>query len=397
MNKEELLFLQLLSEKEDRTDCENIDFSKLLSLAEEHSVLPIVYERLCEISSFQKENFPEFQRRAFGYVMFQAKRTREFEKIYSILLESGISPIIMKGLVCRSLYGDLCDHRPSSDEDIFVKEEDFFKLHDILVENEYEPEFENISKTMLKTVQEVTFKNKKCGLVLEVHLNPIGLENTLRQKMNGYFKNAFDSMIQMNINGKTYYTMEYTQNFIYLFFHLFRHFCSAGVGIRQVIDVLKFAEKYRESIDWNTVYAAVSDVSADRFFSDIFEIGNRYLGFSNEVKFPLTSPEVLLGNILKTGTFGNSTPEQAGSRVMVTATIDAGNKFKYLKAIFPSVHLLRGYYTVLYKHPYLLPFIWVKRWLRYINRVIKGEKKSVSKSRKFASEKIELMKMYGII
>jgi len=53
------------------------------------------------------------------------------------LAQQGIYPIVMKGMICRQLYGDLGEHRPSSDEDILVEIKDFYKVQEILEKEGY--------------------------------------------------------------------------------------------------------------------------------------------------------------------------------------------------------------------------------------------------------------------
>lgn len=394
MTNEQLLFLKsLVGKVED--DVTDADIKAVLKIASNHNVLPLCYENISSAPGFDAEAYKGMQKKIFSVVFSQTKRSANFKKIYKILLDCGVKPIVLKGIICRQLYGELCDHRPSGDEDILIKKEEYFKLCDILTANGYIPE-KNITKKALDGVEEVTFKSPN-GLKIEVHLNIMGTENKIRRKMNNYFENAFDNAVIIEIDGQKYYTLDYTENYIYLFYHMLKHFSTAGVGVRQVVDMFKFGEKYKNNIDWGKVYDAVEGLNADKLYGDMVEIGNRYLGFAMENKYGITHPDRLIDDMFSSGAYGNGTLEQLGSKVKVMAAIDSGGKQSRVKMIFPSIESMREHYRVLYDHPYLLPVMWVVRIVRYVFRLNTGKTYNVSKSEEIADNKIQLLKDYNII
>lgn len=394
MTKEEILFLKSLTCKITE-DINGYDLKSVLKLASRHSILPLCYENLSCAVGFDSSQMEGINKKIYSIVFSQAKRTANFKKIYSVLLEKGIKPIVLKGIICRSLYGDLCDHRPSGDEDILVKKEDYFRLSKILEENGYIPE-EIVNEKTLSGIQEITFKSPN-GLNIEVHLNIIGTENKVRRSMNDVFSDPFSSMLSVEIGGQEYYTLGYTEHYIYLFYHMFKHFAMTGVGIRQVLDLFKFGEAYKEQIDWQTVNEKVKAINAGKLYGDVLEIGKEYLGFSFENSFGVTFPERLLEDMFSSGAYGNTTNEQIGSKVKVMAALDTGGKWATLRSLFPSVESMREHYTVLYKHPYLLPAMWIVRIFRYIFRSSKGETFNALKSEHIADKKIQLLRDYKII
>ncbi len=394
MTNEEILFLKSLTKSIDE-DVSCYDLNTVFKISAFHSVLPLSYENISHSPNFYDGGYQDLKKKIFSIVFSQAKRTENFKKIYKALLDGGITPVVIKGIILRQLYGDLCDHRPSGDEDILIKKTDFFNARDILIDNGYIPE-ENVSEKSLEGIQEVTFKSKN-GLSIEVHLNLIGTENKVRRNMNKYFDNIFESIIPFEIDGCIFYTLDYTEHYIYLFYHLFKHFAMTGVGVRQIVDMFKFAQEYNDKIDWEKVYSAVEAVNGQKLYGDIIQIGNMYMGFSLDNKFGVTFPERLLNDMFSAGAYGNGTSEQAGSKVKVMAALDTGGKWSKLRSLFPSIQSMREHYTILYKHPYLLPVMWIVRIIRYIFRSSTGKTYNVSKSEKIADNKIQLLKDYHIL
>ena len=397
MTKEQLLFLKSLSGKVNNIS--EVDVKAVLKMASYHSILPLCYETISSAQGFDSEKYKTLQSKVFSMVFSQAKKTANFKKIYRKILEHGIRPLVLKGIICRNLYGELCDHRPSADEDILVRKEDYFRLAEILEEDGYVPE-EQVTKKTLSGIQEITFRNPN-GLNIEVHLNIIGTENKLRRAMNRYFDNALDNAldnaITIEIDSQKYYTLGFTEHYIYLFYHMFKHFSMTGVGVRQILDMFKFGDCYREKIDWNKVNDSIKEIGAGKLYGDVLEIGRRYWGFEFDNIFGASFPEKLLEDMFSAGAYGNGNLEQMGSKVKVMAAMDSNGKSSKLKMLFPSIESMREHYTVLYDHPYLLPVMWGVRVVRYVFRSKTGQTYDVLKSEAIADKKIQLLRDYGII
>lgn len=394
MTNEQKLFLETLSQK-DELDVTGVNLNTVFKIAEEQNVLPLCYEKIRNAAGFDEENFPSVQRRVLSTVFSQTKRTNNFKKIYKVLTDKSFKPIVLKGFICRNLYGELCDHRPSGDEDVLIKKEDFFAVSKILEDNGYLCD-EEVNEKMLSGKQEITFKNKN-GLTIELHLNIFGTENSFRKTLNTFFENVFDNALSVKIDNQTFYALDYTEHYIYLFFHMMKHFEVTGVGMRQMLDMFKFGTFYKDEIDFERVNLAVNKMGAGKLYGDILEIGNTYLGFDLDNVFGKSFPEKLLDEIFSAGVFGHTSKERIGSKVKVAAAVASGGKQNRIRMIFPQLDSMREFYTVLYKHPYLLPVMWIVRMVRYVFRLSTGKTYNVLKSEEIANERIQLLKDYDII
>ena len=70
--------------------------------------------------------------------------------------------------------------------------------------------------------------------------------------------------------------------FFYLICHAFKHFLHSGFGIRQVCDIILFANAYGDAIDWERVLKQCREIQADLFAAALFGIGEKYLTFDPE-------------------------------------------------------------------------------------------------------------------
>ncbi|MCC8013604.1 MAG: nucleotidyltransferase family protein [Eubacterium sp.] len=371
---------------------ENIDLEKLLLIAAHQNLFPFVFQSLTSTENFvntevYSKYFPQF----LASFSIQVRRTEGFLKLYPKFTEKGIYPVVVKGIICRNLYGEFAECRPSGDEDIFVKKTEFSKAAEILEDNGFEGECTNITEKQLETLHHLEFKRK--DLMIELHSNLLDYRNELRKKMNSYFSSAVDSGIFVEIKGVKIKTLNHTDHFLYLIFHAFNHFILSGMGIRQMIDILLYFEKYKDEINMEYIKKALDNTNSKYFVSDLIRIGNKYLGFSIEPLAEEKNIEELLNDLLCMGTFGNSTEVHAAAGQMTSAAFSEGNTF--LKTLFPTRDWLSRRYPELIEKPYLLPLCWVKRWLRFLKSG--NEKEKISESMAVGKRRIALLKKYEVL
>lgn len=382
---------------------EPLDWGEIFRLAKEHNVYALVFEKATEVPGFLE--CPEYNSgmvKAMSQMASQMQRTDAFLELYRAFSEEGLKPIVMKGIVCRHLYGKYGDHRPSGDEDILIKKGEYELAERVLIEQGYIPEYENITKEQLEELQEVSFINKEAGLHIELHINLMGHNNDLRRQMNECFTNVFDHYLELNIQGTTIRTMNHTDHYLYLVLHAFRHFTAGGFGIRQVLDILIYERQHEEEIDWKYIKEKLSEFDALLFASDLIHIGNKHFGFQLQALCPANCPEDLLEDLMSNGVFGNATQAQRTANQMTNAAVagrdkSSGKGMTMLRTIFPSKDQLLNQHPELQEKPWLLPVRWVQRWGRFIKHSRNNGSSLAKESMEISQRRIELLKKYKIM
>jgi hypothetical protein len=301
----------------------------------------------------------------------QVEKTEMFLNLYCAFLKENLHPIVMKGIICRQLYGKYEDYRPSGDEDILVKVDDFHKVRKVMEEEGFECEEPNITRKQLEHIHHVEFYHKDSGFLVEVHTNIIGNENRQRAKMNSYFDNVFEQEHVVDIKGVLIHTMNYTEHYIFVVLHAFKHFLSSGVGIRQVLDILLYQKRYESEIDWEIVSQGLKENQARDFLGDVQAIGTEYLGFVFQQQLPCKNPQILLEDILDVGVFGKrSKADELASRLNIsTADTNQQGFRKWIRAGFPELAYMQVGAPYLVERPWLLPLEWLKRWYRFVKKI----------------------------
>lgn len=411
LNEKFLTILKYALVGQKAENCDDItieEWNQLFMLANSHNVLPMFFEAVFDNEVLKNSNEPFVhiaRRRVMQDVMMQAITTDDFLRLYGKLVDGGIKPLVVKGIVCRNLYSKP-DHRPSGDEDMWVQPQRFEATHRIMTDYgmgaliEHENELDSY---------EVTYCKNGSPLRIELHKSLFPTESDAYGHLNDYFKDSVERAVEVQIHGQTVYTLEYTDNLFYLICHAFKHFLHSGFGIRQVADIVMFANEYGNMIDWERVLNNCREIKADKFTAAMFKIGEKYLNFdsqkacySDSWKSIEIDETELIEELLSSGIFGASTMSRKHSSSITLNAVTSNKEGKkarvsLVSSLFPSKNSLEDKYKFLKKHPYLLPAAWAMRIGGYIKETSSTKNNNAADTLKIGKERVELMKKYGII
>ncbi len=397
------------------------DWMEVLHLASLHAVLPPVFEHAWNAEGFlglPAEIQDEYKQKSKKLVAMQMQSTAFFLEYYKRLCGEDSGPLVMKGIICREMY-PIPDYRVSSDEDLLVKREEFPELEETLLDCGFVKEREEEAgmgtprdpdtdgemegtEQSLDELHEVTFLHPRAGLRLEVHLSLFPESSESYGRFNREFEDVFERSSVREIREIPVYTLGETQHMLYLLLHGLKHFLHSGFGIRQLCDMTLFAERFGGRIDWKEVEECARRQDFYVFWMNLFDIGERYLGFSWE-RAGLARPPAdildsgdMLEDMLASGIYGKSSPDRLHSANMTLQASSrmSGRRSGVMASLFPGYDYMVRRYPWLLERKWLLPAAWLKRIAAY-RREIKG--RSVMGAAKTGKQRVELLKKYRII
>ena len=383
------------------------DWKELFQMAAKHQILPMIFEAVyaCPaFSTFPEELAAETRKRVIRQVMLQNCKTEEFLVLYRELLDQGLAPLVVKGMICRSLYREP-DFRASGDEDVLVPEEDFSSCAEIFRRNG----MQKTDPEQREEDGEISWILPGGALRVELHRELFPSGSRAYGSFNSLFRTAFERKVCVEIRGVPVWTMCPTDHLLYLIVHAFKHFMHSGFGIRQVCDIVLFAGRFGGELDWQYLWEQCRNIRADIFAASLFRIGARWLGFSwEEAGCPGewirqgAEEEALLSDLLEGGVFGDSSASRKHSSNMTLAAV-AGDRagqrgrMHLRQALFPEREYMKRTYSYLQKYPFLMPVAWVSRLAKYAVETRRCRNSSAVESLKIGSRRIELLKKYRII
>lgn len=384
------------------------EWRSLFQLARIHSVLPLVYEAVYSCPAAQGLEpavLQPFKTQAIQTAVLQTVKTQDFLQLEQSLEAAGVTPLVVKGLICRSLY-PRPDLRPSSDEDILIPAGQFSACHAAMTAQGLEP---LEPEQNMEAAHEVSYGKPGSPLHIELHKSLFPPESEAYGEFNRFFDGAFDRAVTETVHGVSVPTLGYTDHFFYLICHAFKHFLHSGFGIRQVCDIVLFANAHGSAIDWSAILKQCREIHAELFTAALLQIGRNYLNFDPEKAcYPeewraiQVDAAPMLEDLLSGGIYGSADMSRRHSSNITLNAVTAGKKGKrsgapILRTVFPSAKHLERRYPYLKRCPYLLPAAWIDRIFHYGKELKSGSSNRASDAIQIGNRRIELMKQYGII
>ena len=376
------------------------DWEALMDLAGEQKILPLFCDAIHAVpgaAAVLGKRRSAIRRQ----VMVQALKTEEFLRLYRHLEQSGIRPLVVKGILCRNLYPKP-DLRPSSDEDLVVKSVEFAAARQAL------EDFGMVCVSVNQDREELAFRKTDSALYIELHsaLFPEGSE--AYSQWNGLFGDVFQRAEPVEIQGVPILAPCPEDHLLYLIGHAMKHFLHSGFGIRQVCDVCVFARAYGSRMDWDRVAEGCDRLHAREFTAAMLAIGIRHLGFDLEnsrIPAELLMPidEIpMLEDLLSGGVYGTASRTRAHSATITLAAASAQQagrraKASVLPSLFPPAEKLEGRYPFLKNKPWLLPAAWGMRIVSYGKELRNDSGSSAAEAMELGAQRVELLRYYGII
>lgn len=374
---------------------ENVDWPAIFTLANQQKLLPIVFEAARKTPAAEENAalFAVTKQQVIAQVLHQTMRASEFSGLYQKLRAAGLHPVVVKGQLCSRLY-PLKDHRISADDDIYIPDAEFMACHEQLLANGLRT---GTPADELASADEVPYTKDGSPLYIELHRHLFDSAEDAHDELNRFFAD----LNPVEIDGLL--AMPPHEHLLYLLLHAYKHFVRSGIGLRQFCDIDLWARAYHNEIDWQRLYEQCESVHAATFAAAAFHIAGDYLG----IEFDLPAPwdgsidvEPLLHDTLCGGVSGSNDLTRLPSSTVTLNAVKAsrtGEKISVLRTVFPKREYLERRYPYLKKCPYLLPVAWAQRLAHYASEKKSGADSSASGSIKLAKERIELMKLYGIM
>ena len=379
------------------------EWQALFRLAGTHNVLPIFFEAVRPLPALaaHRELLTSVKQQVRQQVIGQTLRTEDFFRLNDQLQAAGIQPLVVKGIVCRSLYPQP-DYRPSSDEDLLIPAEQFALCHQVFTDF-------GMTTGGSQDAYEVPYRKAGSPLYIELHKHLFPPESDAYGDMNRFFEKVHRRAISLEIQGHTVYTLGHTEHLFYLICHAFKHFLHSGFGIRQVCDIVLYANAFGKSVDWAWVLESCKAIHGEKFAAAIFAIGKNYLVFDPEMAdYPPCWQEIavdetpMLEDLLEGGIYGNASMSRKHSSNITLDAVAAqksGKKSKngLIASVFPGKSKLEGRYPYLKKHPYLLPVAWCSRLWHYGKETKNARDNNAADALKIGNERVALLRLYGIL
>ncbi len=371
------------------------DADAVLKLAERQGVWTVVFPVVKKLyekdnSILSAEKIAKYDHRFINNISVELRRKFAVRNMLRMLEAEGIKCCILKGEILAELYA-VPETRISSDTDILLENPDLEdKVCDIMEKHGFDV------MARPSTSNHAMCRSAATGLV-EFHLT---MHDELMEDVwfNMLHEKSEPTRRHASADGGEITTLGYTDGAVFTVLHFIKHFLSAGVGIRQLMDVLLYIRRYRNEIDIKRFNQIMKELKYDRFLKTCAKIGEEFLGIKAEEIFEFCddadfSPDdelicAVLSDIEEGGLFGHDDEKREEFYKLYTkarySRFKDGSYDSYmkewghvpmLKRLFPSYKAMQAEYKVLKKHPVFLPFMYAHRIGKKLIGITKGDVK----------------------
>lgn len=328
-----------------------LDWQKMYRLAAFHSVANAV---CCPLEQLEQKP-PENIRKAFlevrnKAVVKEAKQELEVARILSVFEQNQIKCMPLKGYLLKQLY-PRPDLRLMADVDILLQEGDLEKAKPLMLSFGYHPED-------VGGHHDVYYKPPVMNI--ELHRALMSEEH---EKLYDYYESSW-RFARLKESSQYIHQMSHEDFYIYLLAHLAKHYRRGGTGVRSIMDVWVYLNRYRLELDWNYIDGELNKMELLAFTRNIEKLSACW--FEGRESCQLF--DKMTAYILSSGVYGLN----QNSYMIDIMNNNITNSFKIAKAaytlklFFPARKTMVIKYPVLDKLPFLLPVAWLQRGLHCV-------------------------------
>lgn len=325
-----------------------VDEKKFTQSLIENGLVGLVFEYI-DPKSFKNQSYYNLLKEVFkGYVYQDIQQQNLIQTINDKFNEAQIKHIFLKGAHLKKIYPQSY-MRGMGDIDVLVPENDVDSAKEIFIKLGFKHES--------STSHHHSFI--KSGLIVELHQKLYSINDFENSEL---LKDVFQ---YANIVDNYLYDLDYSYEYVYLLSHLVRHIRSSGVGLRSILDIYFFEEKYQNEIDFSLVQELLEKYSMTEFKSKIHYL-NQII--TNQLELKDQKDFEVIKFIMNSGIHGKGESFDSYKSKRVYEEKRKGiSKIKYLvKSLFPKRYVIQEQYPYLKKYPWLLPWAWFVRILKQI-------------------------------
>ena len=338
---------------------EGFDLEAAYPLIQKHHIDAMAYDGAVRCGIDRKS--PAMQQLFQSYLKVMMKSEGQMRDVQAVLAAfdaQGIDYMPLKGCKMKGMYPKP-ELRVMGDADILIRVEQYEKIVPIMESLHFQ--------VGLESDHELVWKSK--GLYLELHKHLIPSYN---KDFYAYFGEGWQ--LAKKERG-TRYAMSPEDEWIFLFTHFAKHYRDGGIGCRYVTDLWVYRNTH-PAMDEGYIRSILRKLYLVEFYENVLQLIDVWFQSAE------TNPKMdhMTDFIFSSGSWGTGNSRLLSRTVRDSkhSAVGFSGRLVYLwKTAFPDVMTLREKYTVLKKHPCLLPAVWI--W-RPIHKLL-FERESLKKQR----------------
>lgn len=344
----ELVLAQLNGRKPENIP-DNIGVDEIIDIAgRNHMIYPLL-GALIKTDNFPEDKLNELRYKIQHSVLVTLAQVTELNRLVDAFENAGIKNQPMKGSCMKFMYPSP-ELREMSDIDILIAGDQMDAAGKIMLDLGYK---------LTQSIKHHDIYTKQPFLVVEVHRAMY--DKTVDGNQYDYFK-SFEKAV-LRDEKKYIYDFKREDFYVYMIAHMAKHFYAMGCGIRNLVDVYIYLEKYGKKLERSYLNNELKKCGIYDFAVNMEKLAYIWLGGKQGDQFY----NDLFQYMVDCGIYGkdeNGIWHKYAEEKHEGKTVTRGKLKRWY--YFPPLFYMSEYYPWLEKFPFLLPVAWCIRAFRGI-------------------------------
>ncbi len=322
-----------------------LPIAEMYEIAKAHQIVPLVYHGLY-LSEADLSAATEMQTKTLQLTVGDQLQCGALSAILEAFSQNGIDHMPLKGSSIKNLYPS-SEMRLMSDFDILIREEQYEKIKPIMLSLGFTEGVESDHEL---------FWHKKPKICVELHKRLIPSYN---DDYYEYYKDPWAKAVPGTAPHR--YCMRHEDEYLYIFTHLTKHYRDGGIGIKHLVDLWRYADRYAD-MDFEYIGEELDKLCLRAFHENI--TSTIAVWFAHAAPTEIT--ELITERIVESGAYGLTERKKIATAAKASAreeSVGLAKRKKLLHYLFLPMADMKKRYPVLEKAPILLPLLWVVRWV----------------------------------
>lgn len=367
----ELVHAQLENRKPEPIP-EQVAVGELMRISGENHMDYLLLGALIRTDNLPDEYKEAIRIRVMRSVMHTAAQVVELKALEKHFEEKQIACQPMKGARMKFIYPKP-EMREMSDVDILIRSDCMEKAAAELTDMGYE---------LVQAIKHHDIYRKRPHMIVEAHRAMY--DKTVDYTQYEYFSNLSRAVLR---EGCSYIYDFTTEDFyIYMLAHMGKHFYAKGCGIRNLVDVYVYLQKYGSVMKYEYIHRELEQLGLSTFALHMEKLASIWLGGEGGDEFYAQ----LFAYMSDSGIYGKDENGIWNKFCEEKLKNKKVSRFRLkMWYCFPPLYYMTEYYPWLEKHPYLLGWAWVVRGVRGV-----FQKKGVQKRQMLGAIDNDRIKVY---
>ncbi len=240
-----------------------VDWDELFQAVRHNGLLGLTYYYL---TTYPSTNYPPPEFRQSIQQTYRANALRMvlmYRKINQVITQLATFPIdylVLKGPALAHLIYPDSSWRPFNDLDLLVRERDWAKMHQILIQLDFIPEFDLPEPPPKVTPDAVLYEakywHKETKLLVEIHYDDLLNAGLASRDVEGFWQRA----ISMELDGVTIKTLSLEDQLIHLCMHAHYH---GYTRLNWFSDIAFLVRDHTDKFNWSRFIETVRTEEAE--------------------------------------------------------------------------------------------------------------------------------------